>query len=147
MDEYIICHLLQVYFILLMYIRLLHLLIFCVRYTYVYPSRSHNLSGSCLLQRILHVCQCYAPCDRYNKENIQSYLQFFKNRHCALCHGVNDVESFDVRFTVSDKLVDKLLSDLANLSKSEKIEHMMLHFSFKEIPPKDFVPRPCILHL
>jgi hypothetical protein len=29
---------------------------------------------------------------------------------------------------------------------SGKIEHMMLHISFKEIPPKDFVPRPCILH-
>jgi hypothetical protein len=56
------------------------------------------------------------------------------------------VASFDVRFIVSDKLVDKLLSDLANLSKSGKIEHMMLHFWFKEIPPKDFVPRPCILH-
>ena len=43
-------------------------------------------------------------------------------------------------------LVDKLLSDLANLSKSEKIEYMMLYFSFKEIPPNDFVPRKCILH-
>jgi hypothetical protein len=42
--------------------------------------------------------------------------------------------------------VDKLLSDLANLSKSQKIEYMMLHFWFMEIPPKDFVPRPCILH-
>jgi len=70
----------------------------------------------------------------------------FTNRHCALCHGVNDVESFDVRFIVSDKLVNKLLSDLANLSKSEKIEHMMLHFSFNEMPPTDFVPRPCNLH-
>ena len=45
----------------------------------------------------------------------------FKNRHCALCHGVSDVESFDVRFIVSDKLVDTLLSDLTNLSKIEKI--------------------------
>jgi hypothetical protein len=70
----------------------------------------------------------------------------FKNRHCALCHGVNDVESFDVKFIVSDRQVDKLLLNLANLSKSQKIEYMMLHFWFKEIPPKDFVPRPCILH-
>ena len=45
----------------------------------------------------------------------------FKNRHCALCHGVSDTESFDVRFIVSDKLVDKLLT--ANLSKGEKKEH------------------------
>ena len=70
----------------------------------------------------------------------------FKNRLCGLCHAVSDVESSDVRFIVSDKLVDKLLSDLANLSKSQKIEYMMLHFWFMEIPPKDFVPRPCILH-
>jgi hypothetical protein len=56
------------------------------------------------------------------------------------------VTKFDVRFIVSVKLVDKLLSDLANLSKSQKIEYMMLHFWFMEIPPKDFVPRPCILH-
>ena len=55
----------------------------------------------------------------------------FKNRNCGLCHGVNDVESFDVRFVVSDELVDKLLSDLVNLCKSEKIEHMMLHFCFQ----------------
>ena len=70
----------------------------------------------------------------------------FKNRHCALCHGVSDVESFDVRFVVSDELGDVLLSKLTNLSKIEKIELMMLYFSFKEMPPKDIVPRPCILH-
>ena len=70
----------------------------------------------------------------------------FKNRHCALCHGVSDIESFDVRFVISNMLVDKLLSDLANLSKSEKIEYMMLYISFKEIPPNGFVPRPFILH-
>ena len=70
----------------------------------------------------------------------------FRNRHCALCHGFSDVESFDVRFVVPDTLVKKLLSNLANSSKSEKIEFMMLHFLFKEIPPKDVVPRPCILH-
>ena len=70
----------------------------------------------------------------------------FKNRHCALCHGVSDVVSFDVRFNVSDKLSDILLSKLTNLSKFEKIELMMSYFSFKEMPPKDLVPRSCILH-
>ena len=69
----------------------------------------------------------------------------FKNRHCALCHGFSDVESFDIRFIVSEQLVDILLAELTNLSKIEKIEFMM-YFSFKEMPPKDFVPRPCILH-
>ena len=69
----------------------------------------------------------------------------FKNRHCALCHGVSDVESFDVRFIVSHKLVDVLLSELTNLSKIQRIEFMR-YLSFKEIPPKDFVPRSCILH-
>ena len=69
----------------------------------------------------------------------------FKNRHCALCHGASDVESLDVRFIVSNKVVDVLLSELTNLSKIEKIEFMM-YFSFKEIPPKDFVPRSCIRH-
>jgi hypothetical protein len=50
----------------------------------------------------------------------------FKNRHCALCHGVNDVESFDVKCIVPDELGDDILSNLANLSKSEKIDHMVL---------------------
>ena len=69
----------------------------------------------------------------------------FKNRHCALCHGVSDVESFDLRFTVSHRLVNILLLGLTNKSKIEKIEFMM-SFSFKQIPPKDITPRPCILH-
>ena len=70
----------------------------------------------------------------------------FKNRQCALCHGVSDVESFAVAFVISNKRVDNLLSNIANLSKSEKIEHMMLYFSFKGIPPNGFVPRPSILY-
>jgi hypothetical protein len=70
----------------------------------------------------------------------------FKNRHCALCHGVSDVESFEIKCIVPKKLVDKLLSDLAYLSKSEKIEYMMLYFLIKEIPPNCFDSRPCILH-
>jgi len=70
----------------------------------------------------------------------------FKNRHCALCHGVNDVESFDVKCIVPDELGVDILSNLANLSKSEKIDHMVLRFPFQEIPPTYFVPRPCILH-
>ena len=47
----------------------------------------------------------------------------FKNWHCGLCHGDSDMESFDVRFIVSHNLVEKLLSDLTDLSKSVKIEH------------------------
>jgi len=90
-------------------------------------------------------------CSKHNiSENGPSVVNpegvVFKNRHCALCHGVSDAESFDIRFIVSDELVDVLLTKLTNLSKIEKIELMMLHFSFKEIPPNGFVSRPCILH-
>ena len=70
----------------------------------------------------------------------------FKNRHCALCHGISDTGSFDVLFTLEKMLLHGLMSRIENLSKSEKIEHMMLYFSFKEIAPKHFVPRPCILN-
>ena len=70
----------------------------------------------------------------------------FKNRHCALCHGISDVESFEVMFFMQEKALKNLLSIINNLTKNEKIDHMVQHFEFKEIPPKQFVPRPCILH-
>lgn len=71
----------------------------------------------------------------------------FKNRHCALCHGVSDVESFKVMFFVEGQDLKYLLSKINNLTKNEKIDHMVQqHFEFKEIPPKQCVPRPCILH-
>jgi hypothetical protein len=64
-----------------------------VRYKYVYPSRSHNLSDSCLLQRILHSCQSYAPCDRYNKKNIQSYLywlvSYYQSNNLYICSNLD----------------------------------------------------------
>lgn len=69
----------------------------------------------------------------------------FKNRHCSICHGVSDVESFDVMFLIDEKELKHLISKINNLTKNEKVDYMVQHFEYKEIPPKQFIPRPCIL--